>query len=151
MVLVVAPEQVDDALASLYSIGLDRIEGWVTPEALGRELDTTVQVTAKDAAAQATSGAVTVVDVRRRSEYDEGHVSGALHIPLGDVGARISEIPADRPVVLHCEGGTRSSIAASVMRALGRHDVANLQGGFTAWKKAGLPAENELAETSRTP
>ena len=148
LVLVIQPEQLDEALEALYSIGLDRVEGFVTPDALGRELDVTTQVTAKDAAQQAASGAVTVVDVRRRSEYDEGHVANALHIPLGEVGARAAEIPADRPVVLHCEGGTRSAIAASVLRALGRHDVANLQGGFTAWKKAGLQVDSELAETS---
>src|SRR5205085_980924 len=81
----------------------------------------------------------TLVDVRKQSEWDEGHIAGAIHIPLGDVAARAAEIPADRPVVLHCEGGGRSAIAASVLRKMGRHDVMNLQGGISAWKKAGLP------------
>ena len=151
LVLVVQPENLATALEALGSIGLDRVEGWVSPDSLGDERDATVQVTPKVAAEQAAGGAVTIVDVRRRSEYDEGHVGHALHIPLGEVAARAAEIPADRPVGLHCEGGTRSAIAASVLRALGRHDVANLQGGFTAWQKAGLPVESELAETSRTP
>ena len=147
LVFVVPPDGLGGLLEAAYSIGLDRIEGFVTPDALGSELDTTAQATPKDAAAQAASGAVTVLDVRKRSEYREGHIPHALHIPLGEVAERAGEIPADRPVILQCEGGTRSAIAASVLRALGRHDVANLQGGFTAWEKAGLPVESELAES----
>ena len=147
LVLVIAPENLAGAREALYSIGMDRIEGWVAPDALGSELDTTRQVTAKDAAAEAASGDVVIVDVRRKSEYDEGHIHDALHIPLGEIAARANEIPEGRPVILHCEGGTRSAIAASLLRAGGRHDVANLQGGFTAWTKSGLPVESELAES----
>lgn len=139
IVLVVREEAVDEALTGLASIGMDNVEGWVTPDAVRDDLDTTAQTAPKDAARQAGAGEVTVVDVRRKSEWDEGHIEGAIHIPLGEVAARAGEIPADKPMVLHCEGGGRSAIAASVLQKLGRHDVANLAGGFTAWKKAGLP------------
>jgi hydroxyacylglutathione hydrolase len=94
------------------------------------------------------------VDVRKQSEWDEDHIAGAIHLPLSEIGkgAGLDRIPTDRPVVLHCEGGGRSAIAASVLKAAGREDVANLQGGISAWKKAGLPVQKgPMAETLATP
>ena len=62
-----------------------------------------------------------------------------MHIPLGYLSERLGEIPADRPVVLQCQAGGRSAIAASLLQRAGRTNVSNLVGGFDAWKGAGLP------------
>jgi hydroxyacylglutathione hydrolase len=80
-----------------------------------------------------------IVDVRRYTEWDEGHIDGALHIYLGRLPERLGEIPADRPVVLQCKTGTRSSFAASILLKAGRRRVYNLLGGIDAWKKLGYP------------
>jgi hydroxyacylglutathione hydrolase len=56
---------------------------------------------------------------------------------------RVDEVPSDRPVVVHCLGGTRSAIAASVLQAHGRQHVSNFSGGYSAWRAAGLEAETE--------
>ncbi|HEY2805443.1 MAG TPA: MBL fold metallo-hydrolase, partial [Gemmatimonadales bacterium] len=144
--LVARESALDEVITALASVGLDDVAGWLPPEDIGAPLDSTTQLPAAEAARQALAGDVTIVDVRRQSEWDEGHVAGAIHIPLAEVAARVAEIPPDRPVVLHCEGGGRSAVAAAVLRSLGRHDVANLQGGIKAWIKAGLPVEkDELA------
>lgn len=75
---------------------------------------------------------ITIVDVRGQSEWDAGHIPGARHIPLGSLPERAHEIP-DGPVVLQCQGGGRSAIAASVLAKLGRRELVNLAGGYAAW------------------
>ena len=75
---------------------------------------------------------VAVIDVRNMNEWKEGHLPSALHIPLGQLAERIAEVPADREVVVHCQSGGRSSIAASLLKKMGRSNVANLTGGYKA-------------------
>jgi hydroxyacylglutathione hydrolase len=79
--------------------------------------------------------------VRGAAEWASGHVPGAVHIPLAELPARVGELPRDRPIAVHCQGGTRSAIAASVLRAHGVDDVTNVRGGYGEWARAGLPTE----------
>jgi hydroxyacylglutathione hydrolase len=78
-----------------------------------------------------------VVDVRDDSEWELGHVPGALHIPLGRLASRIGEIPRSGAIVVQCQGGNRSAIAASVLLRHGIDGVTNLSGGFTDWVSEG--------------
>src|SRR6266545_589019 len=100
---------------------------------------TTQQLDARTAGRLAVDGA-RVVDVRERSEYDDGHVPGAQHIPYEQLEQRIGEVPRDQPVIVYCGSGVRSSLATGIFE---RHDItaANLRGGFNAWRNAGLPIE----------
>jgi glyoxylase-like metal-dependent hydrolase (beta-lactamase superfamily II) len=81
-----------------------------------------------------------VIDVRSDAEHAGGHIEGSLNIPLTHLDERSGEIPADRPVAVHCEGGYRSAIAASLLQKLGRRDVHDMVGGYKAWLAAKLPA-----------
>jgi len=141
----------DDVVRNLAMIGLDRIAGWFGPDAIaawpgqGRTLDVVAQVEPADIADRVRNGEVTVIDVRAESEWDAGHLPGVVNIPLGSLPGRLDEIPADRPVVLQCQGGGRSAIATSILQANGFSDAANLAGGFRAWKAAGLPVEQDDA------
>jgi hydroxyacylglutathione hydrolase len=81
------------------------------------------------------------VDVRGRTEWEEGHPPGATNVPLGYLAERLGELPADRLIIVQCRSGSRSAIAASVLEAHGRTDVANLSGGWIAWQQAGLATE----------
>lgn len=83
-----------------------------------------------------------VIDVRGRSEWDAGHIAGVPNIPLGTLPDRLGEIPRDRPIAVHCQGGGRSAIAASVLEANGFENVVNVTGGFGAWEKEGLPVSH---------
>jgi sulfur dioxygenase len=78
---------------------------------------------------------LTLVDVRSREEFQgaDGHVAGSLLIPLGELEARRSEIPTDRPVVLLCHSGSRSALATQQLPKAGLERVANLRGGLRAW------------------
>ena len=66
----------------------------------------------------------------------------AIHIPLASLQSRLSEIPVGR-VVVHCQGGGRSAIAASILERSGRTDVANLTGGFSEWSRSGNPVARD--------
>ncbi|WP_390897448.1 rhodanese-like domain-containing protein [Streptomyces justiciae] len=82
-----------------------------------------------------------VLDVRGAAERAEGFIEGSSHIPPAELARRVDEIPADRPVVVHCAGGHNSSIAAALLRDRGRADVSDLLGGYRAWLTLRAPAE----------
>jgi glyoxylase-like metal-dependent hydrolase (beta-lactamase superfamily II)/rhodanese-related sulfurtransferase len=75
-----------------------------------------------------------VVDVRNPGEWAGGAIDGSAHIPLSALRGRIGELDLSRPIVVHCAGGYRSSIAASLLRNAGAADVSDLVGGYDAWK-----------------
>jgi len=72
-------------------------------------------------------------------------VPGSLNLPLAHLRERLAELPAGRPVAVHCEGGYRSAIAASLLQQSGRSNVHDLVGGFKAWLAARLPSEADPA------
>ncbi len=86
-------------------------------------------------------GAATFVDVREPEEWGEGHIPGALHIPLGDLERRSGEVPADGPIITVCRSGWRSLDAVDILTAAGRPDVKSLAGGMIDWAKSGRPVE----------
>lgn len=138
-------ENATRAVQEMAKIGLDRIGGWFAVQALaewsqsGGPLRRVAQVTPAGIAARVDGAEVTVVDVRNDGEWAHGHLRGALHIPLGALASRVSEIPGDLPVVVHCQGGTRSAIAASILLGNGVREVSNMRGGYGEWARAGLP------------
>jgi sulfur-carrier protein adenylyltransferase/sulfurtransferase len=89
------------------------------------------------------SGGPLVLDVREQSEWDEGHIPGAVHVPRGHLESRIERAAPDptRPVVVYCSAGNRSAFAAKTLGELGYEEVTSLAGGFTDWKRNGFPVE----------
>ncbi len=94
------------------------------------------QLDAPDAARLVAGGAL-LLDVREPDEWQAGHAPGAVHIPLGELGARAGELPRDTRIVAVCRSGQRSNRAAAALRQSGL-DAANLAGGMQAWAAAGL-------------
>jgi hydroxyacylglutathione hydrolase len=85
-------------------------------------------------AARLQDGGALVVDVRGRSEYEAGHIRNAHHLLLGRIPHDHEELPRDRPLVVHCQGGYRSAIACSLLRTLGFDQVYDVVGGYEAWE-----------------
>jgi rhodanese-related sulfurtransferase len=83
-----------------------------------------------------------LVDVRADHEWEAGHLPGAVHIALPDLPARIEEIDKDRPVIIYCRGGNRSTMAAGALAEAG-YDVAKLAEGAVGWEEEGLQFEPE--------
>jgi molybdopterin/thiamine biosynthesis adenylyltransferase/rhodanese-related sulfurtransferase len=84
-----------------------------------------------------------LVDVRRRDEWDEGYIPGAIHVPRGSLESRIESAVPDhnRRVLLYCASGDRSALAAKTLGELGYSDVASISGGFIDWKRNGFPTQ----------
>ena len=143
-----ADARLEELARSLALIGIDRITGYFDADGISGERRVP-QVSAKDLAPKLAS--VAVIDVRGATEWETGHLPGAIHIPLGHLVDRAGEVPAGRPIVVQCQSGNRSSIGASVLERLGFSNVTNLAGGITGWAAAGLPIEGGAreAQTSR--
>jgi hydroxyacylglutathione hydrolase len=139
-------EQTEHVTRQLALIGLDDVIGWVDaaalPELAGRGAVRGVpSIEPRALAERLSTNGPRVLDVRGTSEWNAGHLPQATHVYLGELSNRASELRHDEPIVVHCETGTRSSIAASLLMARGFTDVANLAGGYVAWKRLGLPTE----------
>jgi len=140
LAVVLAPEDRErEIVVRLARIGFDRIAGYL-PEPEAAFLAAPDHVArASRLSAPRLAGLLhdteppVVVDVRNDGELVAGTITGAIHIPLALLSHRLDEVPEDRPVVVHCASGYRSSVAASLLRARGRADVSDLLGGFAAW------------------
>ncbi len=116
----------------------DGVSGWVKS---GFALQSIPQVTAQDLAdlLQREPERIAVLDVREPGERESGAIPESQFIPLGKLKSRTEELDRGKLLVVHCKGGYRSSIATSILRRAGFGEVANLIGGFDAWKAANLP------------
>lgn len=83
-----------------------------------------------------------LVDVRVDHEWEVGRIAGAKHVPLAELSERVDEIEKDRPVVLYCRGGNRSTMATEALAGAG-YDAAKLTEGIVGWAEAGLPLSPE--------
>lgn len=92
--------------------------------------------------AGARSADLHLLDVREPDEWQAGHIAGSQHIPLGQLRERLREVPKDKTILAVCRHGNRSEAASRGLRTLG-YTVENLEGGVTAWTRAGLPLEAE--------
>ena len=99
------------------------------------------QVAAERMATAEPGQAPIMVDVRGPGERQQKRIAGSVGIPLTHLGKRFSELPADRPVLVYCAGGYRSSIAASLLQRHGFKQVSEIAGGIAAWDAGKLPLE----------
>jgi len=93
-----------------------------------------IEVTVQEAADLRAKGAA-IIDVREPWEFENGHIEGALLIPLQSLPERVAEVPADRPVIINCHHGGRSMRAVQFLRGQGHNHIANLQGGIDRWSQ----------------
>jgi rhodanese-related sulfurtransferase len=92
----------------------------------------------RDEAQKLIDDGAQLIDVRAEHEWEVGRIEGAAHLPLDELSARAGEIDKDRPVVLYCRGGNRSTMAAAALAEAG-YDAAKLSEGIVGWDEAGLP------------
>ena len=147
-ILVVAdPGREEEAVVRLGRIGFDNVVGYLSggmdslhnrPDLVRRIARITAVALAEE---RATPDAPVVLDVRSEKEWAAGHISNSLNVPLNHLRERITELFPDRSVVVHCEAGYRSAIAASLLAQAGYSNVMDLVGGFKAWAASKLPTE----------
>jgi sulfur-carrier protein adenylyltransferase/sulfurtransferase len=108
---------------------------------LVREVKASIREVDNAAAQELADEGALVVDVRETSEWQEGHVVGAVHVPRGHLESKIEAVAPDRarPLVLYCAAGVRSAFAARQLAEMGYTDIVSLAGGFQGWKSEGRP------------
>jgi hydroxyacylglutathione hydrolase len=142
-----AAHGIDALVRELAGIGLDRVAGYGGTDAIdawreaGGPLQTIPAIGLAELMDAMRAGAVALLDVRGRGEWSAGHVPGAINVPLGELEQCVDTLPADRPLVVHCQTGARAAIAVSILHARGRAGVRLYWGGFAEWSAAGHPAE----------
>lgn len=99
------------------------------------------EITNADAANVYGDESAVFVDVREPDEWAEGHMPGAVHIPLGDLAERVEEVPRDKQVVTVCRSGGRSLKAVDILEDKGLTGAKSMAGGMLEWKKQGRPVE----------
>jgi DMSO/TMAO reductase YedYZ molybdopterin-dependent catalytic subunit/glyoxylase-like metal-dependent hydrolase (beta-lactamase superfamily II) len=139
LLIIADPGREQEAALRLGRIGFDNVAGYLDggmqalnprPELLAR----TERITAVSLAEQlACANPPLVLDVRAEPEWRQARIAHSLNIPLGQLLGRLGEVPDERSVVVHCESGYRSSIAASLLQRHGRAQIADLVGGIDAW------------------
>jgi hydroxyacylglutathione hydrolase len=148
IVIIADPGREGESALRLGRIGFDHVIGYLkgglrSADRSAARIVTTERIAADVAAQRLSSPAAPLaVDVRAPSERAQKQIEGSVHIPLGHLVERMSEIPSDRNVLVFCAGGYRSSIAASLLQRSGRTNVSELAGGITAWEAAGLPVKS---------
>ncbi|MBA4134687.1 MAG: MBL fold metallo-hydrolase [Flavobacterium sp.] len=146
-------EKVEEAIIRLSRVGYDLaigyLEGgfqaWVNA---GKEVDTVNRITADDLAILEEIHLTPVFDVRKKSEFASEHLVQAVNIPLNEISQRLSEFPKDKHFVLHCAGGYRSMIAASILKQRGYDNFVDVIGGFNEIKLTNLPITDYVCPTT---
>jgi len=145
VLVATGPSDLTRAVQGLGRAGMDDIEGYLQRgmtdwKSEGLPEARVPQITVHDLATMREEQPdLVVVDVREPSEWDDGHIAGAINVPMGQAIERMNEIPADRPKAVLCAGGLRSSSVISALLRSGMPGWYNVAGGMREWMKAGYP------------
>lgn len=143
-ILIVAPDgREEETIIRLSRVGYDNSLGFLKGgfdawKKSGMEIDTVTQITADTFAEKMQDDALNVFDVRKPGEFEASHLEAVNHVPLDVLNDNIADFPTDKPFYIHCAGGYRSLIAASILKARGYHNMIDVIGGFAAIKQTDL-------------
>lgn len=140
LLLICDPGTEEETLTRLARVGYDHVlgylaDGFASWEASGKEVDTVLSISADELANRLERSPLTVIDVRKPGEFTAEHLDGAKSIPLDYLSEHMAEFPKNEPFYIHCAGGYRSMMAASILKARGYDNVIDVAGGFGAIQK----------------
>lgn len=152
ILLVTEAGMEEETVKRLARVGYDYVIGYLKGgidawKAYSPELDTVNRITAEDFANEFQAKPI-VIDVRKPGEYSGEHVDGALSIPLDFINEQLNEFPKDQPFIIHCQGGYRSMIAASILKSRGWDNFKEVEGGYGAISKTGVPTTDFVCPTT---
>jgi hydroxyacylglutathione hydrolase len=140
--LIIDEDDLDETVRDLIRIGLDHIKGWCpTTDVAGTGLESIEEVDASKALELVESKQVGVLDVRRATEFADGHLPGAVNIAHTRLMSRMDEVPEDDTLLVNCRSGARSARACAFLQRSGKR-VINLKGGYMAWEDASAPVQH---------
>jgi glyoxylase-like metal-dependent hydrolase (beta-lactamase superfamily II)/rhodanese-related sulfurtransferase len=152
IILVTEKGQEEESLTRLSRVGFDNLIGHLEGgfdawKKAGKEIDTIHRITAEEFAKQVKIGESKVIDIRKESEYCAEHVEESYSRPLASINDWIKDINPKEPFFLHCAGGYRSMIAASILQARGFRNFTEIEGGFNAIAKTDLPKTDFVCQS----
>tara|TARA_R110002072_G_scaffold287464_2_gene453090 strand:+ start:6431 stop:7885 length:1455 start_codon:yes stop_codon:yes gene_type:complete len=153
ILLVTDPGREEEAVTRLSRVGFDKtigylkgsLESWIKS---GKEVDSIKSITAEQFKQDLESKEIPVFDVRKEGEYASSHIAKAHLTPLDFLNDHLTEFPSDKDFYVHCAGGYRSVIAASILKSRGIHNMIDVAEGFAGIKKAGIPVTDEVCPST---
>lgn len=148
LLIITEPGREEEVVTRLARVGYDHTIGYLQGgfeawQQAGKEVDSVESIDAEAFAQRFQAGTVEVIDVRKPDEFASGHIEGARNLPLDYINDLMPEFPKDRQLHIHCAGGYRSMVAASILKSRGVDDVVNIEGGFAAVAKTDVPVLTE--------
>jgi rhodanese-related sulfurtransferase len=152
IVLVTEPGMEEEVITRLSRVGFDGVLGYLEGgfdawKAAAKEIDQVDRISAGEFAQRFTAGQSMVIDVRKESEYEAEHVEDAYSKPLAYINEWTKDIKSDQHFFLHCQGGYRSMIAASILQARGYRNFTEIDGGFGAISKTVVPKTDFVCQS----
>lgn len=153
LLLVCEPGREEEVVTRLARVGYDNVLGFLNGsyaawEAEGKETDSITSISAFEFAHRHAQHPLTIIDVRKQSEYEAEHVEGATNIALDYINNNMASFPKDTPFYLHCAGGYRSVIASSILKARGYNNMINIEGGMSAISETEVPCTPFVCATT---
>ncbi|MFY7671955.1 MBL fold metallo-hydrolase [Tenacibaculum sp. MEBiC06402] len=152
-IILITPEgREEETITRLARVGFDNVIGYLEGgfqawQKANETIDTLTSISAKKLEENIQNGAI-VFDVRKPGEYDNEHIKGVKNTPLDYLNDYISVFPQDKKFFIHCAGGYRSVIAASILKAKGFHNVIDVAGGFAAIRETNIERTNPVCLSS---
>jgi len=139
----------EEAITRLSRVGFDKTIGFLQGgiaawKSSGKETDSLTSISAEEFKKVIETLDIPVFDVRKEREYASSHIQKAKLTPLDFLNDYLTEFPSNKDFYLHCAGGYRSIIAASILKSRGIHNLIDVAGGFADIKKVGIPVTNEV-------
>ncbi|WP_298501846.1 MBL fold metallo-hydrolase [uncultured Maribacter sp.] len=153
-ILLVIPEgKEEEAITRLSRVGFDGTIGYLKGgidawKSAGKDFDTISSISAAEAEKGLKDDSISVFDVRKVSEFQSEHVKNAINTPLSDLNSHLSQFPAKSTFYIHCAGGYRSVIAASILKSRGIHNLVDVAGGFAAIKTTNVDVTNYVCPST---
>ena len=153
ILLVIPDGKEEEAVIRLSRVGFDGTIGYLKGgmqswKDSGKDFDTISSIAAADLQTVLNDKTTPVFDVRKIGEYQSEHVKNAKHTPLSDLNNYLGEFPEKETFYVHCAGGYRSVIAASILKSRGIHNLVDVAGGFAAIKKSNIEVSEFVCPTT---
>ncbi|MCU0324229.1 MAG: MBL fold metallo-hydrolase [Spirosomaceae bacterium] len=153
ILLVADTGKEEETITRLARVGYDFTIGFLDGgfekwKSAQKDIETVDRISAEEFAVRFKTENPFVIDVRKKSEFDSEHIEGAINVPLNVINNHLSEIPKDKPFILHCAGGYRSMIAASILKQRGWENFVDVEGGFAAISKTEVPRTEYVCPTT---
>jgi len=153
ILLVTEPGKEEETMIRLSRVGYDHTIGYLNGGfnswlKTGKEIDTINRISALELEYHLAKEKLTIIDVRKKSEFDSEHLLDAINIPLNEINNHLAEFPKDKNFVLHCAGGYRSIIAGSLLKQRGWDNFVDVADGFVGIKNTKLPKTNYVCPTT---